>query len=376
VTVHQQVKAHPRLRVMFIGLKYDYGDPRRGYSFEHVNFFGTLSRMEDVDVLHFPFDEIMRDRGREKMNEELLAAVHTAKPEICFFFLFTDEIKKETIRAVTNSNTSLTLNWFADDHWRFRGFSQYWAPLFHWVVTTDRQAIEKYRQIGCRNVIRSQWGFNDAVYRHSDESQVYDVTFVGQVHSSRKNFVRALQRSGVRVQCWGRGWPNGRLSQEEMVLLYSRSKINLNFADSSFGFHVKPMMKVVLTRRADDSIRLNRPQEMVAQLSTLFSGKSAQIKGRNFEIPGAGGFLLTQNISGIEEYLVPGREIATFASEKELREKIRYFLSHDAERESIRRAGYERAVRDHTLQKRFEDIFRILVADSPADVAGVSGASR
>jgi len=357
----QQTTSDRHARVLFVGLKHDYGVSERGYSFEYTNFFNTLAHMENVDVTLFPFDEIMHKHGREGMNKQLLETVNTVEPDICFFFLFTDEIKKQTIQAITDRGDTITINWFADDHWRFEEFSQYWAPAFDWVVTTDRDALEKYHRIGCRNVILSQWGANHFLYKHFDVPPKYEVTFVGQVHSNRKSVVSELQRAGIQVECWGRGWHNDRLNQDEMILLYSQSKINLNFTDSSVAFNQKQIMKSFLSRRADDTLRLKMPREIAAHLKTLFGKRRSQIKGRNFEIPAAGGFLLTQHADGIEEYFVPGKEIATFTSLADLRDKIHYFLTHDSQREAIRRAGHERALREHTLQRRFDDIFRTIL---------------
>ncbi len=41
----------------------------------------------------------------------------------------------------------------------------------------------------------------------------------------------------------------------------------------------------------------------------------------------------------------------------ELVEKASYYLAHEDERERIRRAGMERARRDHTWQARFQQVF-------------------
>jgi spore maturation protein CgeB len=357
-TPHEQGRV---IRILFVGLKYDYGDPARGWSYEHVNFFGTLEKMPNVAATSFPVDELMRTNGRPEMNRQLLETVSSLQPDICFFFLFTDEIAKETIETISRNGRTKTVNWFADDHWRFKEFSRHWAPLFHWVVTTDREAVAKYERAGCRNVMLLQWGYNHFLYQPVAGPADLDVSFVGQVHSNRKTIVRSLERRGIKVDCWGKGWPNGRLNEREMIRLYSRSRINLNFTESSYGFRLKPMLKLLLARRADDTIRLRTPRETLDHLSTLLHPRRAQIKGRNFEIPGSGGFLLTQLADGIEEYFIPGKEVATFSTADELHDRIRYYLSHDEERDSIRNAGYQRASSDHTYQHRFETMMTTML---------------
>ena len=39
-------------------------------------------------------------------------------------------------------------------------------------------------------------------------------------------------------------------------------------------------------------------------------------------------------------------------------DKIKYYLEHNEERESIAQAGYERTIREHTYEKRFNNIFK------------------
>lgn len=346
------------LRVLFICVKHDYGDPCRGLSFENVNFFDTLSRMEGVACTFFPYDEIMRRMGRKAMNRMLLSAVDDQEPDVCFFSLFTDEITPDTIRRITEESSAQTLSWFGDDHWRFRNFSRHLAPFFHWVATTDSEAVEKYRALGCRGIIKTQWGFNHHLCKRYGIAEEFDVTFVGQVHSRRRETVRELRRAGVDVRCWGRGWEAGRLSQEEMARMYSRSRINLNFVESSVALNWKPVVKVFVNRRADNTLRLNAPRRMFESAAVLFADRRPQIKARTFEIPGSGGFLLTGFADNIEEYFVPGKEIAVFRTTEELIEKARHYLAHGEERESIRIAGEMRARRDHTFEKRFREIFQ------------------
>src|SRR5262249_32064133 len=82
-----------------------------------------------------------------------------------------------------------------------------------------------------------------------------------------------------------------------------------------------------------------------------------QVRLREFEAPMSGAFYLTEWLDELEHHYVVGREIECFRSRDELVDKARYYVAHDAERERIRRAGLERARRDHTWRRRFDDLF-------------------
>jgi spore maturation protein CgeB len=81
-----------------------------------------------------------------------------------------------------------------------------------------------------------------------------------------------------------------------------------------------------------------------------------QIKARTFEVPGAGGFLLTQWADGLEHYYVPDREVVLFRDVDELATKIRHFLAHPSERDAIAGAGFERTRRDHLYDQRMREV--------------------
>ena len=168
--------SNKELRVLYIGMKYDYGDLKRGLCYEYMNLFDTMKRMKNVKTDLFAFDEILRSNGRDEMNRDLLDCVKEKKPDVCFFVLFTDEIKKETIRCINEKGNTVTLNWFTDDHWRFELYSKYWAPTFDWIVTTDAKSVEKYQKIGYSNVILSQWGFNH--FAKNPESRKINMMFL------------------------------------------------------------------------------------------------------------------------------------------------------------------------------------------------------
>jgi hypothetical protein len=77
---------------------------------------------------------------------------------------------------------------------------------------------------------------------------------------------------------------------------------------------------------------------------------------RNYIVPGAGGFLLTPRVPGLELQFKLNKEIAVYDSTEELDEKLAHWIGHDEERERIRKAGYERVRREHSWDNRAKAI--------------------
>ena len=45
------------MKILYIAMKYDYGDPQRGFSFEHYNFYDSLIKMNNGsnEIVYFSF---------------------------------------------------------------------------------------------------------------------------------------------------------------------------------------------------------------------------------------------------------------------------------------------------------------------------------
>jgi spore maturation protein CgeB len=87
----------------------------------------------------------------------------------------------------------------------------------------------------------------------------------------------------------------------------------------------------------------------------------AEIEGvnvRTFEIAGCGAFQIADAKPALAELFVPDREIVTFSSREELRDKVGYYLQHKEQRARISAAGHARAYREHTYTHRLERIFK------------------
>jgi spore maturation protein CgeB len=66
-------------------------------------------------------------------------------------------------------------------------------------------------------------------------------------------------------------------------------------------------------------------------------------------------------MEGLEKRYNIGNEVELFYTPGQLVERVHYYLKHEDEREEIAHRGYERTLRDHTMEKRLADLFdRIL----------------
>lgn len=349
------------MKILYVATKYDYGKPELGLSAEHYHFYENFVNMNGGvnEVIYFPIDEMMREKGREKMNEELLEAAYKNKPDLVFFSNGGEEIRKEIIKEITQKSGAITINWIFDDQWKFHSYSKHWAPLYHWGTTTDPLAIKKYHRIGYKNILNTPQGCDHFVYKPFNLPKIYDVTFVGRPHGDRKEVIESIIKAGIDVKCWGEGWPNEHVSFEEMIKIFSQSKINLNLTKSSAVLW-KEIASIFLSRDYNRSIRINNPRHWVDNFKSFLGTFRLQIKGRTFEIPGCGGFMLSGWADDLDKYYEIGKEIVCFSSTKDLIKKIKYYLEHEKERENIARAGYERTLRNHTYEKRFNEVFKAI----------------
>ncbi len=159
-----------------------------------------------------------------------------------------------------------------------------------------------------------------------------DVCFIGgldtRFHGARRKMVEYAIEQSIDIKVWGgyrahftnspilQHW-HGQIWGEEQVKALCATKIGLNF-------HVD-----------------HQPGELDRGLNS-----------RAFELAACGVFQLLQRVPGVAEFFEEGREIVCFETKEEMLDKIKYYLTHDMERERIAAAGHARALRDHVWGKR------------------------
>ena len=326
-----------------------------------------------------PAERRYLEANRPRLEAELLRQIeaeHRRRPlDVFFSYFYAGFCLPETIQRIRDLGI-FTLNWYCNALHQFDLIAPL-APAYDACLVPEQARLDDYRRIGARPIY-CQEAANPNIYTPAwaeGESDPYrhEVAFVGQRYGDRPEMLAYLARNGVPVRAWGVGWAGyaatvaqapgrlkgllspsglaygfrrlgrlwadrrfalpagaagGPLTDEEMIEVFSRSKINLGFG--SVG----------------ETARAGRSQ--------------FQVRLRDFEVPMSGGFYLTQYQPELAGFFDIGREIVCFESKEELLQKVRYYLAHDAEREAIRRRGYERARRDHTWRRRLNDAFQAL----------------
>lgn len=268
------------------------------------------------------------------MNQDLIYRINTwmdeEKADVIFSYLSGEIIEPEILQAIRSHGVPL-VNLALNDKEHFVGKIRFGRAFgardicryFDLCWTSTEDALIKYCVEGALPVYLPE-GANPQIHKPYDIKKTIDVSFVGQCYGNRATVIAELQNRGIAVKAYGLGWPDGPLSTEEMVKMYSKSKINLGFGGVA-GFK-----------------------------------ETYCLKGRDFEIPMSGGLYLTEDHQELNLFFKPGEDILTYSNIDELVSKIDYYLDHPIEAQSIRSKGYERSLREHTWESRFNKIFRLM----------------
>jgi len=307
--------------------RHNYGNPARGEGYEYVNFLPALRNMGHEVIF---FESFSRDdySGFVQLNKKLLEVVQLEDPDVVLCVLLGYEIWLETLQMIRATSRSVLINWSTDDSWKYEQFSRYVASVFDIYATTYSAAMRKAKRDGYDNFVLTQWGASSTLLQPPLLSAQcrYHVSFIGTCYGNRSQWVAGLAELGIVVECFGYGWKNGPVSADDIPRIIQKSIISLNLSDS--GTHWNGALPT----------------------------KSRQLKARIFEVPGSGGFLLTERADGLDAWYEAGKELEVFDDLPDLARKIRYYLDHPQARDRIAEAGYQRTHHQHTYEMRFAGI--------------------
>jgi len=157
------------------------------------------------------------------------------------------------------------------------------------------------------------------------------VSFVGSRYRYRERFVRELLGYPLRV--WGRGWSRASdpalrtlagpaVFGREKLLVYSGSTLSLN--------HHHPLNDIV------------------------------GVNTRTFELAAAGACQVVDWKEDLRDLFKPGEEVLVYRDLGELRRQLDHYLAHPDEARALGENARRRALAEHTLRHRVEEILAVV----------------
>lgn len=172
-----------------------------------------------------------------------------------------------------------------------------------------------------------------------------DVTFIGNLGSKsyylkRRKYLNRVVKEGFGLKWWGPKMPK---KMSTFPLIFGR------LGRSYGGKYVR-----------------GEEYAKVAKLSKTFLAFDAlpelrkSMSARMYTAVGCGGFYMCEYVDGIEDVLIPDKEIVTFRSEDEMIDLIKYYLKNDEARMKIAESGQKRVLKDHTYEVRIRQMLDII----------------
>lgn len=333
------------------------------------------------------------DRGKkawEKKDKKLLAIFsedllstfkkeHKSAPFDLFFSYLTDgSIDPNVIEEIKRIGVP-TVNFSCNNTHQFHRVSTI-SPYFDLNLHAEKDAKDKFLHIGAKPF---WWPMasNPRYFKPHKITPSFEASFVGANYALRAEYISHLLCNKIDVHAFGPRWycPNNFIwNSAKRCLLLTKSFATLNpesqLTNSSklAQFDHTRMLNSVYPKNlhapVSDDFMIELYSSSIISLGFLEvhhnNNPSGQVLRhlhlREFEAPMCGALYLTGYLNELEEMFVLDKEILVYRNRYELLDKIRWYSNHHSEAERIRKAGLERALRDHTYHRRYRDLFKKL----------------
>jgi len=237
------------------------------------------------EVIRYDYRAMAKRYGSIGRDEHLTSLCRKESPDIILF----SKCNKMDIKVVEEcGEVGKTVLWYMDNFHNMNVELIEKMKECDFVFASCSSALNEASKYNAQ-VYRHHGGYDSNIHRLTDVPKTRDVVFVGGMYPYRMPY-----RDAVNFEVL-----NG-VFNENHARIVSETKINLNFTEGD------------------------------------------GVSNRIYKILGAGGFLLTTPWDSMEEDgFEPGKDFDTFTNPIELRDKVKYYLEYEDEREEIAAHGYE-----------------------------------
>jgi spore maturation protein CgeB len=341
------------------------------------------------EVFLFPVTDGRRamqrgDAGaRARFSQRLLdtfRAEHARQPFHVFFSYLMDGMVEPAVIDLVRKASIPTCNFSCNNTHQF-DLVDGLSPHFDYNLHSEKDAAEKFRAIGATPL----WWPMASNPNHSkplDLARTVPVSFVGANYALRTRYCEYLLGRGIEVHVYGPGWKWGSTSKWRGVAkrvkqwalagtsltAEARRRASAQLAEHDFRRSIGSRFpgNVHAPVSDDELVALYSRSQVSLGFLEVYDGHdptrevSRHLHLRDFEAPMSGALYCTGYMEELAEMFEPDKEVIVYKNQYELLDKVKFYLNHSTESEQIRRAGRERALRDHTCHRRFQQLFSAL----------------
>jgi glycosyl transferase family 1 len=277
------------------------------------------------------------DERRRTNSNRLLALLRDLAetgrtPAILLAQTWAGFVDPKVLGKIRDEYGTLIVNIGLDDrhqYWGRKVNGEWWGtygliPYLDLALTAAPECVEWYQKEGCPALFFPEASDPDIFHPMPELPKRHEVCFVGSRYGIREKIVTGLRKAGVRVTAYGAGWEDGRLDTHDVPQLFAQSKMVLGVGT-------------------------------IGHCEDFYA-----LKMRDFDGPMSGSCYVTHDNPDLRLVYKVGEELVSYRSADDCVEKVRWYLSHEDERERVARAGHARALADHTWEKRFNKLFDTL----------------
>ena len=214
-------------------------------------------------------------------------------------------------------------------------------PYYHIFFIPRMVSVNDLIDLGCPKVIFIDKAYDPHTHRPMqlslEEKAKFGgpVGFIGSYEEQRAESIYYLAQHGVPVGIWGNGWDSNCKFTHPKIVIKGPSIYGDDYARAICSFDIV----LGFLRKANRDLQTSR----------------------SFEIPACGAFMLAERTEDHLRLFEEGKEAEFFEKNEELLQKVRYYLSHEAERNQIAKAGRERCLRSgYSYHERGKEILNII----------------
>ncbi len=314
---------------------------RQGSLIEVIDEFYYIS-LQTKNKVTKVLERVIRPRQVAEYNMAITKKIDIFRPQVVFVYKGAF-VLPETLQYARKQHCKLVL-FYPDVSMTAHGPNIPMAiPLYDLVFTTKTFGITDMKnKFGVKNAQFIPHGFDPEIHRTiniaPEDKQNFgcDVSFIGTWSPKKEQWLTALKQASpnINLKIWGEQW----------------------FKASSDT--LKPCLQYTAILGDLYAVAIQCSTINLGILSEQVSGSSSGdlITSRTFHIPGASGFMLHERNEESVLYFDENKEAGFFSGPDEMVKQVNHFLHNPAQREQIRQAGYQRALRDHSLDERAKTV--------------------